>query len=64
MPGTALVRELRRTRPDLPVIVASGQGSLLKDAHADLAGVHWLGKPFDLAELRRTVDLAVRGEGA
>jgi PAS domain S-box-containing protein len=64
MPGTALVRELRRTRPDLPVIVASGQGSLLKDAHADLTGVHWLGKPFDLAELRRTVDLAVRGEGA
>lgn len=59
MPGTTLVLELRRSRPDLPVIIASGQGPLVKDAHADLEDVHWLPKPYQLEELKRYVELAV-----
>ena len=59
MPGTALLRELRRMRPDLPVIVASGQGPLLSTAHEGLAGVRWLNKPYELDELEREVMEAV-----
>jgi PAS domain S-box-containing protein len=59
MPGTALLRELRRMRPDLPVIVASGQGPLLSGDHESLLGVRWLHKPYDLQDLEQQVQEAV-----
>ena len=59
MPGTALLRELRRLRPDLPVIVASGQGPLLSLNYEGLPGVRWLNKPYELADLEREVQEAV-----
>ena len=59
MPGTALLRELRRMRPDLPVIVASGQGPRLSVANENLRGVRWLNKPYDLQDLERQVQEAV-----
>jgi CheY-like chemotaxis protein len=61
MPGSALLRELRRVRPDLPVIIASGQGPLLSVAQEGLPGVHWLNKPYELAELKRQVEEALLG---
>ena len=61
MPGSALLRELRRVRPDLPVIIASGQGPLLSATQEGLPGVHWLNKPYELAELKRQVEEALRG---
>jgi DNA-binding NtrC family response regulator len=59
MPGTALLRELRRIRPDLPVIVASGQGPLFSVAQERLQGVRWLNKPYHLQDLERQVQEAV-----
>jgi CheY-like chemotaxis protein len=59
MPGTALLRELRRLRPDLPVIVASGQGPYLSQPQENLAGVRWLNKPYDLKDLEREIQEAV-----
>jgi nitrogen-specific signal transduction histidine kinase len=59
MPGAALLRELRRIRPDLPVIVASGQGPLFSVAQERLQGVRWLNKPYHLQDLERQVQEAV-----
>jgi CheY-like chemotaxis protein len=58
MPGSTLVLELRRTRPGLPVIIASGQGPVVKEAKGDLEDVHWLAKPYQLEELKRQLELA------
>lgn len=57
MDGHALVRELRRLRPAVKVIMASGsvpgESSADEDAAANL--VH-LGKPYQLADLKRAVE--------
>ncbi len=61
--GIEVILALRERNPHLPVIAISGggrvpKGSLLEDAGA-LGAVSTLPKPFELAELRRAVDLAL-----
>ena len=54
MNGMELVREVRRRRPELPVLLTSGYaGAILREAAE--AGVELLRKPYDLEALRRTL---------
>lgn len=52
--GSQLARDLRRSRPDLPIILASGYGELPADAPSNMIK---LGKPFGEAELVAAVQL-------
>ena len=54
MNGEELVRRARALRPELKIVVATG-----RSANAQLTaetGARFLGKPFDLADLRRAVE--------
>ncbi len=57
MGGRALVREARRRRPGLPVVVASGHA---EEADAAAEGLIWLQKPFDSTALAAAVRTAWR----
>jgi signal transduction histidine kinase/DNA-binding response OmpR family regulator len=50
--GDALARALRRTQPDLRILLMSGYGEQA-DIGAAIPGVRLLPKPFDIAALRR-----------
>lgn len=60
--GLALLRELRRDRPSLPVALLSGtaDSNAVSDARADAV----IGKPFELSDLRTTVERLSRGREA
>ncbi|MFT3816135.1 MAG: ATP-binding protein [Rubrivivax sp.] len=61
MAGTALAAELRRLRPDLPIVLASGYGGPQLERRAAAAGVTVLvRKPLARAELARAVAQALR----
>ena len=54
MSGEELVRRARALRPELKIVVATG-----RSANAQFTaetGARFLGKPFDLADLRRAVE--------
>ncbi len=54
--GTALARELRRLRPDLPVVLVSGYGGPQLEARAAEAGIRVVAtKPLTRAELARAL---------
>jgi CheY-like chemotaxis protein len=56
MPGTVLIGELRRIRPDLPAILMSGYGGPDLQSQAAAAGVHaLLSKPLRAAELAQSL---------
>ncbi len=62
MTGTALARELRRIRPDLPVVLVSGYGGPQLEARAAEAGIRIVAtKPLTRAELARSLARAWRG---
>ncbi len=64
MEGIELMRELRKARPELPVIVMSGGGILAPNVYlqmaSDLGAVRVLAKPFDSADLLSAVAATVR----
>ena len=65
--GTALSRELRKERPELPVLLISGYTTPEGLGEADLAGGGFLGKPFTtdaLSEAVRTAIAAAAPPGA
>jgi CheY-like chemotaxis protein len=53
MSGIELGQEIRRLRPDLPVILTSGYSSVL--AEGGTHGFHLLHKPYSIDELSRTL---------
>jgi nitrogen-specific signal transduction histidine kinase/ActR/RegA family two-component response regulator len=56
MPGTRLITEMRRLRPQLPAILMSGYGGPDLQAQAAAAGVHAvLSKPLRSAELAQSL---------
>jgi len=60
----SLVRELRETRPDVPMIVMTAYGTGDDAAAALAAGVHsFVGKPFDVVEVVALVGAAVAPSG-
>ncbi|HEY2068141.1 MAG TPA: response regulator [Rhizomicrobium sp.] len=58
MRGTELVVEARKLRPGLPVIIASGYSTETTPGEKGLEGVIYLGKPFNLTQLRTAVQQA------
>ena len=51
--GIELIRDLRAVKPELPVLVMSGNFSSVPTE--DLAGISCISKPFNLATLLREV---------
>jgi DNA-binding NtrC family response regulator len=55
----SLMRELRATRPDVPMIVMTAHGTNDDAVEARAAGVHsFVGKPFDVVEIVELVEAA------
>jgi CheY-like chemotaxis protein len=67
MSGRDLVAEVRRRRPDLKIVIASGDTDDKTRSEEVLAGVVFLAKPYDFEQLRRAVysraDALVGGVG-
>ncbi|HWY51226.1 MAG TPA: PAS domain S-box protein [Chthoniobacterales bacterium] len=56
MDGVALVRSLKKMRPDLTIVVSTGQGEQAGVAELQSLGViNFLTKPYDVPKLLRTV---------
>jgi CheY-like chemotaxis protein len=55
MSGRELVAEVRRRRPELKIVIASGDSSALTRGEEIFAGVVFLAKPYDIEQLRRAV---------
>jgi DNA-binding NtrC family response regulator len=56
MTGERLAKELRRIRPDIPIILCSGFSHYLNEEEAKAIGIcAFLMKPFVLRELAETV---------
>jgi signal transduction histidine kinase/DNA-binding response OmpR family regulator/CHASE3 domain sensor protein len=55
MSGRELVAEVRRRRPDLKIVIASGDTDGKTRSEDVLAGVVFLAKPYDIEQLRRAV---------
>ncbi|HEX3674282.1 MAG TPA: response regulator [Rhizomicrobium sp.] len=55
MNGAELVAEARKRRPDLIVIIASGYSTEKATGDGALTGVYYLGKPFNLTQLRDAI---------
>jgi DNA-binding response OmpR family regulator len=53
--GEDLVRDLRRLRPGVPVIITTGRGEDDLDADLREDGVTFLGKPYELADLEEAL---------
>jgi len=53
MGGVALARELRRRRPDLPVILTSGYSEELANCGYD--GFEFLAKPYSADQISRVL---------
>jgi CheY-like chemotaxis protein len=62
MTGYALAAELHAIRPELPVIITSGQGGGPIDDEVEARAIFHLAKPFDVADLMRVIERARRGE--
>ncbi len=60
-----LIPSFRLARPELPIIVMSGQNTILTAASAAQHGVYdYLPKPFDIDQLTELVDRAMKGTAA
>jgi CheY-like chemotaxis protein len=55
MSGRELVAEVRRRRPELKIVIASGDADAKTRSDEALAGVVFLPKPYDIEQLRRAV---------
>ncbi len=54
--GDELVREIRQTHPDLPLVVASGEDQFeVKQRLERYAPIRFLGKPYDLDGLKNAI---------
>ena len=55
--GDDLVRDIRQSHPDLPLVVASGEDQTEVTARLkQFAPIYFLGKPFDLDGLKNAID--------
>jgi two-component system cell cycle sensor histidine kinase/response regulator CckA len=59
MDGPTMVREARRTRPDLPILFMSGYAEEQLRKSIDIANVAFLPKPFSVQELAEAVRKAL-----
>jgi two-component system cell cycle sensor histidine kinase/response regulator CckA len=59
MDGPTMVREARKTRPDLPILFMSGYAEEQLRKSIDIANVAFLPKPFSVRELAEAVRTAL-----
>jgi PAS domain S-box-containing protein len=63
MTGSQLATELRRIRPGLPIVIASGHGLPAHARFEDDAGVLYLAKPFEWKELAGAIEAVLGRRG-
>nr|WP_244982730.1 response regulator [Croceicoccus marinus] len=63
MDGPAMAREIRELKPDLPVLFMSGYAEEQLRREIDFTGMHFLPKPFSVAQIGKKVG-AILGEHA
>ncbi|WP_230293833.1 response regulator [Croceicoccus sp. Ery5] len=63
MDGPAMAREIRKLKPDLPVLFMSGYAEEQLRRQIDFAGMHFLPKPFSVAQIGKKTG-AILGERA
>ncbi|MFM5948631.1 MAG: response regulator [Novosphingobium sp.] len=61
MDGPSMVREVRKLRPDLPVLFMSGYAEEQLRKELDLAKVHFLAKPFSVQQIGDKVGTVLAG---
>ena len=61
MDGPAMAREIRRIRPDLPVLFMSGYAEEQLRREIDIPNMHFLAKPFSVAQIVAAVEHVLRG---
>jgi two-component system cell cycle sensor histidine kinase/response regulator CckA len=62
MDGPTMVREARKTRPDLPILFMSGYAEEQLRKSIDIANVAFLPKPFSVQDLAEAVRSALTGK--
>jgi two-component system cell cycle sensor histidine kinase/response regulator CckA len=62
MDGPTMVRQARKTRPDLPILFMSGYAEEQLRKSIDIANVAFLPKPFSVQELAEAVRKALSGK--
>ncbi|HXG81990.1 MAG TPA: response regulator, partial [Sphingomicrobium sp.] len=62
MDGPTMVREARKTQPDLPILFMSGYAEEQLRKSIDIANVAFLPKPFSVQELAEAVRAALTGK--
>ena len=59
--GDELVREIRRSHPDLPLVVASGEDQTeVRQRLEGYAPIGFLGKPYDLDRMKKAIEAFAR----
>ena len=59
--GLAVLREIRKRRPELPVIMMTAYGTLQVAVEAMKHGAYdYIGKPFDVDELKARIQMVLR----
>ena len=61
MDGHKLVREIRVLRPAVKIIMATGSLPVVRHGESDGADVIHLGKPYQLADLKRALERLMTG---
>ena len=60
LPGATLIAELRKIRPEIPVVLCTGYSAVIDEAKAESLGVReFLMKPFDIRQLALAVQRAL-----
>ena len=61
MDGPAMAREIRKLRPDLPFLFMSGYAEEQLRKEIDIPNMHFLPKPFSVAQIGEAVEGVLRG---
>ena len=61
MDGPAMAREIRKLRPDMPVLFMSGYAEEQLRSEIDIADMHFIAKPFSVQQLGEKVGAIMRG---
>ena len=62
MDGPAMAREIRLMSPDMPVLFMSGYAEEQLRREIDIDGMHFIAKPFSVAQLAMKVGRVLRAE--
>ncbi len=55
MTGVELIKEMRRIRPDIPIVLCTGYSEMIDEAKAKEMGISFVMKPIVMSEIANTV---------